>query len=261
MPDLTLLALFLVAALASGFDAIAGGGGLLTLPALLLAGLDPVAAIATNKVQSSAGSTSATILFARRGLLSRRLGLVFGAAGLLGSVAGAASASHLPRGVMQAAVPPILLGVAAYFLLSRSPGDADRRARLPVAAFALLAAAPIGFYDGIFGPGTGAFLTVAFVGLLGYGTTRATAHAKLVNAASNWGALGFFAFTGRVDWRVGLVMALGAALGGQIGSRLALRHGARLIRPILVTVACAMAIKLLSDPTNPLRQAFSAIWP
>ena len=176
MPDPTLLALFLVAALAAGVDAIAGGGGLLTLPSLLLAGLDPVAAIATNKVQSSAGSTSATIVFVRRGLVAWPIGWAFVTAGIGGAVAGAASAAHLPRGVLQAAVPLILLGVAGYFLLSRRPGDADRRARMPAGAFAVLAVAPIGFYDGIFGPGTGAFLTLAFVGLLGYGITRATSH-------------------------------------------------------------------------------------
>ena len=204
-------------------------------------------------MQSSAGSTSATVVFVRRGLIAWPLGFAFVAAGLVGGVAGAASAAHLSRGVLQAAVPLILLGVAGYFLLSRRPGDEDRRARLPVGAFALLAVAPIGFYDGIFGPGTGAFLTIAFVGLLGYGITRATAHSKLSNAASNWGALGFFALSGRVDWRFGLVMAAGAVLGGQIGSRLALRHGARLIKPILVVVAGAMAIKLLADPANPLR--------
>ena len=258
MPDPTLLALFLVAALAAGVDAIAGGGGLLTLPALLLAGLNPVAAIATNKVQSSAGSTSATVVFVRQGLIAWPLGFALIAAGAAGAVAGAVSAAHMPRGVLQVAVPLILLGVAGYFLLSRRPGDADRRARMPAGAFAALAVAPIGFYDGIFGPGTGAFLTVAFVGLLGYGITRATAHAKLANAASNWGALGFFALSGRVEWRVGLVMAAGAVLGGQVGSRLALRHGARLIKPILVVMAGTMAIKLLADPANPMWQVLAA---
>lgn len=260
MPDLTLLALFVAAALAAGVDAIAGGGGLLTLPALLLAGLDPVAAIATNKVQSSAGSSSATVVFVSRGLVAWPVGFAFVAAGAGGAVAGAASVAHVPRALLQAAVPLILLGVAGYFLLSRRPGDADRRARMPPGAFAALAVAPIGFYDGIFGPGTGAFLTVAFVGLLGCGITRATAHAKLANAASNWGALGFFAWSGRVDWRVGLVMAAGAVLGGQVGSRLALRHGARLIKPILVVVAGAMAIRLLADPANPLREALATAW-
>ena len=187
MSDLALLSLFLVAAMASGFDAIAGGGGLLTLPALLLAGLDPVAALAVNKVQSSAGATSATAVFVRRGLIAWPIGLAFLAAGLGGGVAGAACAAHLPRGMLQAAVPLILVAVAGYFLLSRRPGEEDRRARMPAATFAAAVVAPIGFYDGIFGPGTGAFLAIAFVGLLGCGLTRATAHTKLANAASNWG--------------------------------------------------------------------------
>lgn len=257
---MTLLALFLVAAIAAGFDAIAGGGGLLTLPALLLAGLDPVAALATNKVQSSAGATSATWLFARRGLLSWSAGLAFVLAGGIGAAAGALGAGHVPRSALQVGVPLVLIAVAAYFLLAGRLRDTARRPRLSPAAFAALAVAPIGFYDGIFGPGTGAFLATAFVALLGYGITAATAHAKLANAASNWGALAVFASAGHVNWRIGLVMAAGAALGGQVGSRLAIRHGARLIRPILVAMSCAMAARLLMDPGNPLRQALAAAW-
>lgn len=255
----TLLLLFGVAFVASAVDAIAGGGGLLTLPSLLLAGLAPAAAIATNKVQSAFGATSATWVFFRRGLLSWPVSWAFVAAGVTSAALGAACAALLPREILAAMVPLVLVGVALYFAVARPPSEHDARARMPPLAFAALYVSAIGFYDGIFGPGTGSFLTIGFVTLMGYGLLRATAHTKLANAASNIGALLVFALAGKVIWPVGLVMAAGAVLGGQVGSRLALRHGARLIRPLLVTICCAMAIKLLADPANPVRHFLTRV--
>ncbi|WP_207485948.1 TSUP family transporter [Arenibaculum pallidiluteum] len=252
-------ALFAVAAVAGCFDAIAGGGGLLTVPALLIAGLDPVAAIATNKLQGSAGTLSATVAFARRGLIGWRSALPFAAVAALASVAGALSASSLPAPVLAAMVPVLLIGIAVYFATARRMGDADAHARIPALAFGATVVPAVGFYDGIFGPGAGSFYMVGFVTLLGYGVVRATAHTKLANAASNVGSLALFAATGAVVWPVGLTMAAGAVLGAQIGSRLAIRLGARLIRPLLVVISCLMAVRLLADPANPLRQAAAAL--
>lgn len=249
----TLLALFVVAFVAACCDAIAGGGGLLTLPALLLTGLDPVAALATGKLQSTGGSVSATIAFARRGLLGEPKAWAFGGCTFLAAIAGACSVALLPRDLLAALMPVVLIGVAAYFALAQRPSAADVAARTGPVAFALYAAA-IGFYDGIFGPGAGSFYMIGFVSLLGYGVVRSTAHTKLVNAASNLGALALFAATGKIVWLIGLVMVFGAVLGGQVGSHLAIRHGARLIRPLLVAICCTMAVKLLLDPANPLRQ-------
>lgn len=247
--------LFAVAAGAGCLDAIAGGGGLITLPALLLAGLDPLSALGTNKLQSSGASVSATIAFARRGLIrwpeAWPIALASGAA----SVLGALSVSLLPRAALEAGVPLLLIGIALYFATARRMRSEDAVARLTPAAFALSLAPLVGFYDGVFGPGAGAFYMVGFVTLLGLGAVRATAHTKLANAASNLGSLALFAAQGAVVWPLGLAMALGAFLGAQVGSRLAIRLGARLIRPLLVTVALAMALRLLSDPENPLRRA------
>ena len=113
----------------------------------------------------------------------------------------------------------------------------------------------VGFYDGVLGPGAGSFYMIAFVTLAGYGVLKATAHTKLANAASNLGSLSLFVLKGVVIWPVGLAMALGAFIGAQVGSRLAMRFGPRLIRPLLVVISCAMAVKLLADPANPIRQA------
>ncbi|WP_430913390.1 TSUP family transporter [Methylobacterium sp. sgz302541] len=247
--------LFAVATVAGCVDAIAGGGGLITLPALILAGLDPVSAIATNKLQGSAGSTSATIAFARRGLIhwpeAWRIALAAGLASMLGALC----VSLTPRSVLDAGVPILLVGIALYFAFARRMHNEDAAARITPLAFSLSVAPLVGFYDGVFGPGAGAFYMVGFVTLLGLGVVRATAHTKLANAASNLGSLALFAASGHVAWIIGLAMAAGAFLGAQIGSALAVRLGARLIRPLLVTIACAMAIRLLANPENPLRVA------
>lgn len=254
-PDLaTSGALVLVAVAAGCFDAIAGGGGLLTVPALLLAGLDPVSAIATNKLQGSAGTLSGTLAFARRGLIDWRaawpVALVAAAAG----IAGALCVGLVSRPVLEAAVPCVLVAVAIYFATARKLSNADAAARVGPALVTATVVPLVGFYDGVFGPGAGSFYLVGFVTLLGYGVVRATAHTKLANASSNLGGLALFSATGAVVWPTGLLMAAGAILGAQIGSALAIRLGARLIRPLLVVISCAMALKLLSDPANPIRR-------
>lgn len=251
----TLAGLFGVAVVAGCCDAIAGGGGLMTLPALLLAGFDPVSAIATNKLQGSAGSVSASLAFARRGLIRWPEALPAALGAGAASVAGALCVSLLPRGVLDALVPLLLVGIALYFATARCIRNEDAAARTTPGLFALTLAPAVGFYDGVFGPGAGAFYMIGFVTLLGLGVVRATAHTKLANAASNLGSLALFTIQGVVIWPVGLAMALGAFLGAQVGSALAVRLGARLIRPLLVVIACAMAVRLLSDPANPLRRA------
>ncbi|EJL32520.1 putative permease [Caulobacter sp. AP07] len=254
--DLGLLAtMFAVAAIAGAFDAIAGGGGLLTVPALLLTGMNPVAALGTNKLQGAVSAISSTSAFARRGLIDWKTALPVAAGAAVAGLAGALCASLLSPRVLAALVPILLIVIALYFGFSRGLKGEDASPRLTVPVFAFCVAPLVGFYDGIFGPGAGAFYMVAIVTLLGYGALKATAHTKLANAASNLGSLSLFIWKGAVIWPIGLVMAAGAFIGAQIGSRLAMRFGAKLIRPLLVVMSCAMAVKLLSDPGNPLRHA------
>ena len=255
----TLVLLCAVAGLAGCVDAIGGGGGLLTVPALMLAGLDPVSAIATNKAQGAAGALSSALAFARAKMVDWRAAAPVALAAGAASVLGAVSVTHIDRRELEALAPALLVAIALYFLLAPRLSDKDAQARIVPALFAGTIAPLVGFYDGVFGPGAGSFYMIGFVGLLGYGVLRATAHTKIANAASNLGSLGLYAATGVVLWPVGLAMALFAFLGAQVGARLAMRHGARLIRPLLVVVACAMALKLLADPGNPLRQAVGAL--
>ncbi|WP_230530063.1 TSUP family transporter [Microvirga roseola] len=251
-------ALAAVSFLAGFVDAIAGGGGLLTVPALLLAGLDPAQAIATNKVQGSVAAASATYTFGRKGLIEWRKAWIFALVAFASSTAGALCVSFLPRIVLEGLIPLLLIVIALYFALSRKVKDEDAQARMTALTFGLTAPVAIGFYDGIFGPGAGSFYMLAFVTLLGYGVVRATAHTKLVNFASNFGSLLLYSATGAVVWPLGLVMAAASFVGAQVGARLAMRLGSRLIRPLLVAVSTLMALRLLLDPANPWRQALQS---
>ncbi|WP_062014042.1 TSUP family transporter [Aureimonas sp. AU4] len=245
-PDLLFLVLVGAAFLAGFVDAIAGGGGMITVPALLLSGMDPLTALGTNKLQGLFGAGSATIGYARRGLVN--LGSLLPAAALsaLGSAAGAGLATVLPVEFLERLLPFLLIAIALYFAFKPGLSDVDRERRLSPALFALLAVPLIGAYDGLFGPGTGSFFMLAFVGLAGYGVLKATAHTKLLNFASNLGAFAVFAGVGTIDWRTGLAMGVAQFAGAQVGAWQASRLGARLIRPLLVSVCIALAVKLLT---------------
>lgn len=238
--------LLVLAAFVAGFvDSIAGGGGLITVPALLLAGASPIEALATNKLQGTFGSATATLTYARAGHVRLReqagmavVSLIFGAAGAL--------AAHLiPVEVLRLTMPVVLVAVALFFALKPGLSDADRVERVRPAVFTFTAVPAIAAYDGLFGPGTGSFFMLGFVLLAGFGVLRATAHTKLLNFASNIGSLGVFVFSGATWWLTGLGMAVGQTLGAALGARLAMRIGARLIRPLLVVTSTGMALRLL----------------
>ena len=248
-----LLMLFGAALFAGFLDAIAGGGGMVTLPAMLLAGIPPLQVLGTNKLQSLFGSGLASLAYARQGHVDLRAQLPMALAAALGAVLGALLATVVPGEFLELALPFLLIGVAAYFGLKPDPGEVDRRRRMGTAAFTVGFVPVIGFYDGVFGPGTGSFLMLGFIALAGYGLLKATAHTKFLNFGSNLGAFAVFLAFGAVLWKVGLMMGAGQLLGAQLGARFAMRRGARVIKPLLVIVSVALAIRLLADPAHPLR--------
>ncbi|MGL4395684.1 MAG: TSUP family transporter [Hyphomicrobium sp.] len=265
--DFDVIALLMLAAMAAGFiDAIAGGGGLITLPALLLAGASPLEALATNKLQGTFGVGAASLNFWRGGHidLSRLRVPILTTA--LGAAIGASLAQTLPTGVLKAVMPVALIAVAIYFavaprlakaaeLTNAKPQDrVDTRLSLTLA----FATGALGFYDGIFGPGTGSFMTLALVIITGLGLVGATAHAKILNFTSNIASLAVFVAGGHILYGAGFAMAFGQACGGWLGSSAAMRHGARVIRPLAIAVALAIALRLLIDDANPLWHWMSA---
>lgn len=239
--------LFFVAVLAGTIDAIAGGGGLITIPALLAVGLPPGAAIATNKIGGIAGSTAATIHFLRMRQidLKRSRWMMLGT--FLGSLAGGIALTRIDSSILKQIIPILLIGFALYFLLSPRVGAQDRTQRITRAAYAASLAPMIGFYDGFFGPGTGTFLAISLVTLLGMNLVKATAHAKLLNLCSNLASVLFFALNGNILWAFGLPMLAGQWVGGTIGARLVVTRGHQLIRVLMVAMAVIVSVKMILE--------------
>lgn len=243
-PDL--IALLMLAAFAAGFvDSIAGGGGLITLPALMLAGVPPAQALATNKIQGAFGAATAAITYARRGHVDLRRQKLAAAMAFGGGLAGAGLVSVLPTDWLRLVLPVLMIAIAAFFALKPGLNDLDRAQRIAPAGFALLVVPCLGFYDGLLGPGAGAFYMLAFVMLAGFGILKATAHTKLLNLASNLGGLTAFALAGQPLWLLGLAMGVAQIAGAACGSRLAMRIGAGLIKPLLVVTSVALALRLI----------------
>lgn len=234
-----------IAAIAGMVDAIAGGGGLIALPALLWAGIPPVQALATNKLQGSFGTATSTWRFFRSGEIDLRRMALPVVWTFIGSASGTLTVQYLVADWLNDVIPILLIGFALYFLFSPRVGDEDAHQRMHEGLFGLLIGFSLGFYDGFFGPGTGSFFAAAFVLLLGFNLRRATAGTKLLNFTSNIASLLFFAMGGQVLWVVGLSMGLGQIVGAWIGSHLVMRHGAAIVRPLLVIVSIAISIKLL----------------
>ena len=238
-------ALLTAVAFVAGFiDAIAGGGGLLTVPAMLSAGIPPIATLATNKLQSSFSSATATWNFGRKGMIDWRTYWPQVLVILVLSGIGAWTVQSIESDALNLIVPVLLIGVAAYVLLSPRMSDEDAHRRLGPAGY-LPVGGTIGFYDGFFGPGTGSFFVTSLVSLRGLGLIRATAHTKAFNFASNIGGLVVFLAGGHALILLGLCMAIGSASGAYTGSHTAMRFGAKVIRPVLVAVSLALTVKLL----------------
>ncbi|WP_163990624.1 TSUP family transporter [Pyxidicoccus caerfyrddinensis] len=243
--------LLCVAAMTAGLvDAIAGGGGLITLPALLAAGLPPHVALGTNKGQSVFGTFAALVRFSRAGLVDGKLARVTFPFGLAGALAGAALVLLVKPEVLKPLVLVLLIAVAVFLTFRKAPrpGDAPEPGPRPRAqAIGALIALGLGTYDGFFGPGTGTFLIVAFSTLLGHGLARASADAKVVNFASNLASMTMFALKGVVLWKVALPMAAAQFSGAYIGAHLAVKGGDKLVRRVVLGVVLALVLKLGRD--------------
>jgi len=240
-----LVVLFAVAVIAGFIDSIAGGGGLLTVPALLAVGILPQAALATNKLQSCGGSFSASFYFIRRRMVNlgdMKLSILLA---FVGSAIGTLLVLHIKADFLRILLPILTISVGLYFLLCPKIGEQDRKRRLSEAQFAIMAAMVIGFYDGFFGPGAGSFYAVAYVTLAGFNLTKATAHTKVLNFTSNLAGLLFFIFSGQVIWAIGLTMLVGQIIGARLGARMVISKGKKLIRPMLIIVSTVVSIKLI----------------
>jgi uncharacterized membrane protein YfcA len=252
VPDLeAVLLLCLAAGFAGWVDAVAGGGGLVQIPALLLAlpGAPPAAVLGTNKLAAISGTSAAAVTYARATRPDLRTAIPMGVAAFVGSGGGAACAALLPAAAFRPLVLGLLIAVFAYTALQPRLGESEalRYDGHRHYAAATFAGAGIGFYDGIFGPGTGSFLVIVLVGLLGYSFLRASSTAKVVNVGTNLAALLLFAATGSVLWRLGLAMAVCNVVGGVVGAHMAIARGSRFVRLVFLLVVAALIVRLGYD--------------
>lgn len=250
MPEFTSFSWIIIAAagLAAGFvDSIAGGGGLLAVPALLAVGLPPHLALGTNKLQSVFGSGTAAWRYGSKGLIPWRRVFPGIVTSLFAAALGAWTVGRLDIPILSKALPFFLTAVWLYVALKRDLGDRRSASRIRPELFYPAGGTLIGFYDGFLGPGTGSYWTVSQVSLTGMDLKEATAATKPMNFASNLGALVVFFFTGHTVLTVGLLMAAGQVAGAWLGSRLVIRHRPRFIRPFFLVVVAATIIKLFID--------------
>jgi uncharacterized membrane protein YfcA len=246
--SIELILILFITGIAAGFiDSIAGGGGLLTIPVLLWSGLPPLTVLGTNKLQGTAGTLTSSLNFYRNGHIPVKSALPAVVMTFIGSAVGTLAVQQLDNQSLATLLPLLLMAFALYFLISPRITEKDAQQRITVSVFAFTAGFGIGFYDGFFGPGTGSFFVIAYVTLLGYGITRATAHTKLMNFFSNIASLVFFQLAGLVAWKVGLIMAAGQIIGSYTGSHLSMKHGVKLIKPMLVLVSVLISLKLLFE--------------
>lgn len=231
-------------------DAVVGGGGLIQIPVLLTS--FPQTAIptlfGTNKVSSIAGTGASLWRYARAVRIPWRLVLPATAAALVGAWLGAAVVAWLSREAMRPLVVVMMLAVAIYTFLRKDLGQTETHEPRPGDAWrGALFGLVIGLYDGFFGPGTGSFLIFGFVRIFGMDFVRASASAKVINCATNVSAIAFFASHGPILWAVGLTMAVCNLAGAQLGTHLALRHGAGFIRKAFLLVVAVLIVKQLHD--------------
>lgn len=249
--DWLLAALGLAAFVAGLVDAVVGGGGLIQIPALFSAfpSATPAVLFGTNKLASVVGTSSAAVQYARRVRIPWGVAIPGAFAALVGSWYGAKAVVWLPADILRPLVLGLLVAVAIYTFARKDFGTGESRAleghRPLLVAVAI--GAGIGFYDGFFGPGTGSFLIFLFVRLLGMDFLRASVTAKILNVATNVAAIAYFATSVDLLWKIAAVMALCNLLGAQVGSRLALRHGAAFVRKVFLVVVAALIAKMSFD--------------
>jgi len=240
--------IFLATGFFAGFvDSIAGGGGIITIPVLLASGMPPHVALATNKLQSSFGSFTSSANFIRKGLVNLKdvyFGIIFT---FIGATIGTKMILLLNPDLLVKVLPIMLILVFLYTIFSSKVGAEDRHSVLKPIVFYFIFGIALGFYDGFFGPGTGAFWTIAFVSLLGLNLKKATAHTKIMNFTSNIVSFGVFYLSGNMLFIIGFIMGVGQVLGAYLGSNLVAKKDVGFIRVFFLTIVAITILKLLYD--------------
>ena len=239
--------LFAGGLLAGWIDAIAGGGGMVTIPILLSIGVPPQMVLGTNKFQASFGSFTAARHYIREQVVpldDAWTGILFT---LAGSALGTVAVQQIDASILNVVIPFLLLAIAVFMLLTPDLGTMQTHPRISRMPFYALMGLGLGFYDGFFGPGVGSFWAMAFVLGLGFTLTRATGYTKVMNFTSNIVSFLVFGIGGNILWLPGAVMAAGQIIGARLGSGMVVKKGVRFIRPVFIIMVILTTLKLLSD--------------
>lgn len=240
-----LFLLFTTGLLAGTIDAIAGGGGLISLPILLSFGVPPHVAFGTNKFQGTVGTFVATLKYYRHGLIAKEgllPGILFG---LIGGITGSVTSQMISSDFLRDIIPIFLFSIFIYTIFSPKMGQTDKQPRISLLIFYATVGFALAFYDGFLGPGTGSFWVFALTFFLGYNLIKATAYTKVFNLNSSFIATISFALGGNIDYRFAICMALGQLIGGRLGAYLAIHKGANLIRPVFLSVTALTLTSLI----------------
>lgn len=245
-----LLVLALVAFFAGFIDAVAGGGGMLTVPTLLSLGLPPHMALGTNKLAASFASSTAAFTYYKKRLFKPQCWNRSFIATFIGAIVGTLVVDAISTQWLEKTLPLIILAAAVYTIWHKTPENSSNEPPPPCPVFRkkqVVQGGILGFYDGIAGPGTGAFWTVSTMALYRLNILVASGVAKAMNFTSNFTSLVTFAILGHIDWVLGLTMGVCLMAGAFVGAHSAIRFGAKFIRPVFVTVVSILAIKLAYD--------------
>lgn len=232
--------LFLVALIAGCIDTLAGGGGLIVLPALILAGLPPLQALGTNKLQGSMGTFTATVMMLRHRRVQWQAARLLMLTAFLGAASGSIAVQFVDPGFLGFVIPSVLVAIAVYFLFAGKLLQAATHARMNPVLYRNAVVPAIGLYDGMFGPGTGSFFALSGVALQGRTLLDATAVAKTLNFATNLASLLVFLAAGKIVWIVGVIMMAGQASGAWLGSHALFRINPQYLRVLIVFICLAM---------------------
>jgi uncharacterized membrane protein YfcA len=239
--------LFFVALFAGCIDTLAGGGGLIVLPALILAGLPPLQALGTNKLQGSMGTFTATLMMLRHRRVQWRSVRLTMFTAFLGAASGSIVVQFIDPGFLSLVIPLVLIVTAVYFLFAGKLLEAGTRARMSPSLYRTVVAPAIGLYDGMFGPGAGSFFALSGVALQGKTLLDATAIAKTLNFATNLASLLVFLAAGQIVWTIGLVMMAGQASGAWLGSHILFRIDPQYLRVVIVLICVAMLARYFAN--------------
>ena len=248
MPELSLpvfAGLTLVAFVGGFVSSIAGACGMLVLPCLLWAGVPPLLALGTNKTQSVFGTLSSAINYFRKGHLDLKPLRAMLVWAFVGAIGGTWLVQSLDKALLDTLLPVILIVLSIYFAVSPRISDQDHAPRLSERSFAPVVGGGLGLYGGFFGPGMGSFAAAAFAGLRGYNMRRATASTKPVVLVTNVTSMVIFLAGGHVIWSLVAAMAVAQIIGARLGSNMVIHRGAALVRPVIVVVTAAIAVRLM----------------